>query len=156
MPPRRAASQSQSRWLRDEGDATWEAKIGGETNSHNSRSDKDANEGKQISKRSNSRRLVVTESRPNNSNNQLAGFTTNSNLLYGLHEEENIGLQFEERERRRENPIAPGVKDIIMGSTSDGPQAIEQHLEADISDGDLAASTTSGTAKLALQASRLK
>lgn len=36
-PPHRMATQSQSRWLREEGDATWEARIGRENNYHNSR-----------------------------------------------------------------------------------------------------------------------
>lgn len=36
-PPRRAANQNQSKWLRDEDDATWEARIGRENNHHNSR-----------------------------------------------------------------------------------------------------------------------
>lgn len=36
-PPRRAVAQNQSKWLRDEGDATWETRIGWESCYQNSR-----------------------------------------------------------------------------------------------------------------------
>lgn len=149
-PPRRTASQSQSRWLRDKGDATWEAKVGGETNFHDSRSDNHVNEGKQIIKESHYRRAVTPESRAITTGHNLAGFTTNSNLLYGLNEEENIGLKCNDRKRSRENPTTSGIRDTFMGPGN-------EHLsEADISKGDLSASITHTSAELAWQASRLQ
>lgn len=155
-PPRRAVNQSQSRWLRDEGDATWEAKIGEQNNYHDFRRDNHSNEEMQIIKESNSRRMVTAESRAIITEKKLAGFTTNSNVLYGLNEEENIGLKFNERKRSREDPSALGLNDVIMSQPLIGPQLNERSSDVGISTGDLPASSTSGSAELALQASRFQ
>lgn len=61
-PPRRVANQGQSRWLRNEGDDTWESRIGRENDYHKSRGENYSNKGKEIRNVSNSRSLVVTES----------------------------------------------------------------------------------------------
>lgn len=155
-PPRRAANQNQSRWLRDEGDATWESKIGGETNYQNFRGDNHSNEGRHVIKESNSRKVVTPESRTNITKKKLAGFKINSNVLYGLGEEENIGLRFDERKRSREDPAASGLGDVIMSPLLIGPQVNEHTSDASISTSDLSASSTSVLAELALQASRFQ
>lgn len=153
-PPRRAANQSQSRWLRDEGDDTWGVKIGGQSSYHDYRDNINSNEGIQVTERSNSRRLVNTEKTAIISAKQMAGYNTNSNLLFEINEEENSGLKIDERKRRREDPSILGRMDIDMGLSSTGPHIQVQTNEADISTGDLAASTSSIEAELAKQASR--
>lgn len=153
-PPRRAAGQNQSRWLRDEGDESWETKISGETNSRDSRDKGNSNGSKQMFKGSNSRSLVIKESRAGNAEAKLAGFTTNSNSLYGLMDEENIGLKIDERKRRREDPNNTRIMDIDMGLLTSGHVVTNYQSEADISNTDLAASTVSVTAEPVLQASR--
>lgn len=152
--PRRAANQSQSRWLRDEGDATWGGKIGGQSNYHDSRDNVNSNAGIQVTERSNYRRLVSTETTASISEKQMAGYITNSNSLFELNEEENNGLKIDERKRRRGDPSILGRMDIDMGLSSTGPHFQVQTIEADISTGDLAASTSSIEAELAQQASR--
>lgn len=154
-PPRRAVNQSQSRWLREEGDATWEAKISGETNSQDFRSDNSSKGGKEIIVGSSYRKETNPESRGFNAEDSRAGFKTNSNVLYGLIEEENSGLKFDERKRRREDPNNIGVMDIDTGLNSSGPSETK-NKEADISKTDLDASITSTSAELALQASRFQ
>lgn len=153
-PPRRAANQSQSRWLRDEGDATWGGKIGGQSDYHDSRDNIKSNAGIQVTKRNNYRRLVSTETTASISEKQMAGYITNSNSLFELNEEENNGLKIDERKRRRGDPSVLGRMDIDMGLSSTGPHFQVQTIEADISTGDLAASTSSIVAELAQQASR--
>lgn len=75
-------------------------------------------------------------------------------MLYGLNEEDNIGLKIDERKRRRGDPTTDGMMDIGMGLSVTGSQVMVQNTEAVISDGDLAASSQSFPAKLVVQASR--
>lgn len=153
-PPRRVANQSQSRWLREEGDATWEARIGREDNYHNFRGGKNSNKGKQINIGSESRDLVVTESQDISMPTKLKGFSTTSNLLYEINEEEDIGLKVDERKRRRGDQSIQGNMDIDVGLNTVGPQDQNQQTEAGISNVDLPASSQLFSAKLAMQASR--
>lgn len=59
--------------------------------------------------------MAVRESRNNNNNKQLEGFNINSNMLYGLNGEDSIGLEIDERKRRRGDPTTNGIIDIDMG-----------------------------------------
>lgn len=154
-PPRRAAGQNQCRWLREEGDATRAAKFARKTNYHNSGGDNNSSATDQIIKESNSRSLFYPESSAFNADRQLAGFKTNSNLLYGLHEEENIGIKFDERKRRREDPVSNSIMDVDMGLPSTGLQVTE-HTEADVSKNDSTTSISTISAEPAVQASRLQ
>lgn len=98
--------------------------------------------------------MVSTDTQAIISEKQLTGYSTNSNLLFGLNEEESSGLKIDERKKRREDPTILGHMDIDMGLTLPGPQIQTQAKEADISTGDLAVSTSSIMAELARQASR--
>ncbi|KAL1803807.1 hypothetical protein ACET3Z_032454 [Daucus carota] len=120
------------------------------------RGDNHLNEERQVIKESNSRRVVTAESRAIVTERSLAGFTTNSNVLYGLNEEENIGLKFNERKRIREDPSALGPRDVVMSPAFVGPQLKEHVSEVGISTGDLPASSSSVLAELAMQASRFQ
>lgn len=153
-PPRRAANHSQSRWFRDEGDDTWGSKIRGQSSYHNFRDNINLNAGNQVTKGSNSRRLVITDKKSIISEKQMAGYNTNSNLLFELNEKESSGLKLDERKRRREDPTILGRMDIDMGLISTEPHIQIQTNEADISTGDLAASMSPIEAELAKQASR--
>lgn len=155
-PPRRAANQNQSRWLREEGDDTWEDKFGGETTSQDCRSDNSSKGGKLIIRGSSSRKVVNTESRVIAKDVVLAGFKSNSNILYGLADEENIGLKIDERNKRRREDISGSkIMDVEMGLVHTGPLQLK-NMDADISNGDLAASSTIVPAESALQASHLQ
>lgn len=102
-----------------------------------------------------SRWVVNAELHAGNSVKKL-GFKTNSNLLYGINEEENIGLKFNERKRFRDDPSAIGPSDIIISPSFIGPHLNEHISEVGISTGDLPDSSTSGSAELALQASQFQ
>lgn len=47
-PPRRVAGQAQSKWLREENDDTWEARIGGDGNLQHFSGGNFSNQGKEI------------------------------------------------------------------------------------------------------------
>lgn len=98
--------------------------------------------------------MIVIESRDNSIGTKLTGFNTISNLLYGLNEEENIGLKIKERKRRRGDPTLQGTMDIDVGLNIVGPQSPEQQSEVGIFNGDLAASSQTFSAKLPVQASQ--
>lgn len=144
-PPRRAAGQQQSKWLREEGDDTWEARIGQEINSHKNYGRKFSKKDIEIRKGSDCRELVGKGSQIDTSKTtsnfpaKFKGFNTTSNLLYGLNEEDNDVLHLEERKRRRSELEGVGQEE---GSA--------------ISIGDLSAPTKHVLAELAMQASRSK
>lgn len=152
--PRRAVNQGKSRWLRKEDDATWEARIGRENQYHNYREDNSSNKDKDIIKASNSRSLVATESHKINSNIQLAGFNKFSNVLFGPDEDDSIGLKYDERKRRKGDPISVGEMDIDVGVNSIGSQVFIQQIEPVIFNEDLAASPKTISATSAMQTSR--
>lgn len=133
----------------------WAVKFAGEMNCHNFRGEKSSNAANQIIKENNSRDVVSSKSNALNADGQLAGFKTNSNILYGLNQEENIGLKIDEHKRRREDPMLKNIMDIDMGLMSTGPQVTEQP-EAGVSNTYSTASIFSTSAELALQASRLQ
>lgn len=159
-PPRRAAGQGQSKWLRDEEDATWESRIGRATNFQNLREENILNKGKEIRKESDCRELAVADFQNKNVstnysiNANLAGFQTNSNILYGLNEEDPIGLILDDRKRRRSGSDSNGVMDVDGGLIDRASLDTKKYSEAAISGRDLAASSTIISAELALQASR--
>lgn len=154
--PRRAANMGQSRWLRDEDDATWELRGGKNNQYRNFRGRDGSNKGKEIIMESNSRDVVATESRDISNNNKLAGFSTFSNAVYGPEENEDIGLKLDERKRRRGDPTSNSIMDIDVGLKNTETQNILQLSDSAISTKDLAVSSQSIPAKPVEQASRLK
>lgn len=159
-PPRRAAGQNQSKWLREEDDATWETRIGRANNQQNYRGENSSKKGKEISTESNCRSLVDYGARKISSvtnttaRANLKGFSTNSNILYEVNEEEIVDLQLEDRKRRRSESREIGNMDIEVGLLTNGPQEIQKQTEAVFSVGDFSASTKNASAELAEQASR--
>lgn len=68
-PVRRSTNQVQSKWLREEDDDTWEARIGRANNQENQY--EVSNKGKEINKRSDYRRLVEHGAKKNQQRNKL-------------------------------------------------------------------------------------
>lgn len=160
-PPRRVAGQNQSRWLRDENDDTWEARIGGSSNNQQFSGGNFSKKGKEINEESNLRDLVGRDTRLGvittnpifSAKNQ--GFTTIQNAVFGRNEDESIGLQLEECKRRRSEKEV-GLSDIEMGHVTAGPLTDGKNEGTDISEMDLSAPSKNVLAELAMQASRQK
>lgn len=158
-PPRRVAGQEQSRWIREEGDDTWEDRIGGNSNYQHDLGGIISNQkGKGIRKEGDSRELVAQKGKVGgNQSNFLSpatiqGYNTTSNMLYDFNAEESVGLQLEERKRRR------GDLDVgLIGHVSfqqESMQNKQHNQDSVISGGDLAGLQNNVLAELALQASQ--
>lgn len=145
-PPRRVAGQSQSKWLLDENDDTWEDRIGKETNNLDNLGGNNLKKRKEIRKESNNRDLIVTETRAGigktNSlvHAKIQGYTIASNMLYRLNEDDNVGLQLEERKRRRSEVEEVGRMEIDMGQQTNGSNTKQVTSETVISGEDLTTS----------------
>lgn len=106
-PPRRAAGQGRSKWLRDEGDIDWAAKVGKDNNYPVFSEEGGESSGVAVSKdrgfRDNVTELVVIPDKAV-SNNHIPIDKTGgkiSNFSNGLDQEELNGLHVEDRKRRR-------------------------------------------------------
>lgn len=158
-PPRKVAGQTQSKWLRAENDDTWEDRIGGDSNKQHQSGGKSEKKGKEIRKESDHRDMVVMKGgvNRNTTNSSLApkfqGFNTTSNLLYGLNEEDNVGLQIEERKRRRSEIEEVGLVDTVMGLQTNVMNVEQNTRGAAISAEDLVEPRNNVLAELARQAS---
>ncbi|XP_074327248.1 uncharacterized protein LOC141696272 [Apium graveolens] len=153
-PPRRVAGQVQSKWLRDEGDDTWEARIGRE----NFAGEVFSNKGKEIMKVSDHRVGSATNVREGSKQIDInganfKGYLTTSNILYELNEEDGEDIQLEDRKRRRGVTDGLGHMEIDSGQQLNIVQAIQNQEEAAISNGDLSVSNQTSPAELAKQAS---
>ncbi|KAL1825757.1 hypothetical protein ACET3Z_012535 [Daucus carota] len=160
-PPRRLAGPAKSKWLREEGDADWVVRAGRGNNfakSGESCYGKDGDQGDQGGNYGTKDQIVqytaVTKDKPTSST-KLAGLDTFSNPVYGLDEEELIGLNLVERKRMRGGPevydimdIAGGLKGGELSNTKDSK------TEAALSGTDCATSSTNVLATLAMQASQ--
>ena len=161
-PPRRAAGQTQSKWLREEGDDTWESRIGQDSNYQQNHGGKFSNANNEIRQGSDSRELVGRSSKFVNKGSSssisanLKGFNTTSNLLFGLNEEESEILQLEERKRRRGESGTLGQESTEVGHARTGPNEIFFTRGAIISSPDLTAPADQDMAELAMQASQQK
>lgn len=160
-PSRRGAGQGGSKWLRDETDAEWSAKIGGENNVANSSG---ANQG--------GKELAVTEIRENRSDDRANLNKQNSNLMTvdkslglglpaykaisnGLDTEENNGLEIEDRKRRRSGSETHNIMNVEGVLSEVEPQGnLYQHKEIAFSEMDYAVPTVSALATPAKQASQ--
>ena len=81
------------------------------------------------------------------------GFSTTSNALYELNEEDSNYIQLEDRKRRRGINNGRGNMEIDLGQNSSGIPTSHNHGEAVISNEDFSAPTTLFLAELARQAS---
>lgn len=126
-------------------------RSGRESNYRNHRRENNSNRDKEINKGSDNRGLVGTDPRDISSCSKLAGFTTSSNLLYGLNEEVDIGLKVDNCKRRRGEM---GIMDVDLGLNKTGQLLVTDRTETVISETDLTVSSQTIQAKLAQQASR--
>lgn len=122
-PPRRVASQMQSRWLREEDDDTWNHRSGGGSNEQHQSRGENSKKGKEVIVGRNYRDIVEQRIRvvDGNSNSLTTainqGFTTNINKLYEINEDEETGLQLEERKRRRGEIVMNQGSDVEVNLT---------------------------------------
>lgn len=154
--------QAQSKWLREEGDDTWETRIGVSSNSQQNfrREFLNNNEGinqvsvyrDEIGKRAKSVTQKSSLLLPAN----LKGFNTNANILYGVIDEESDTLQIEKRKRRRGDLGGLGQGDTVTGYSDIGPNDQINNDGAGISNMDLIAPTECVLAELAKQTSQSK
>lgn len=115
--------------------------------------------GKEIIEESNSRDLVSHDARMDViatkplSATKNQGFNSTNNVLYGLNEDDCIGLQLENRKRRRAiNQV--GLMDIEMGLDNSGLLTEDKTQGTVISGRDLTEPNTKVMAELVVQASR--
>ncbi|KAK1365679.1 hypothetical protein POM88_041240 [Heracleum sosnowskyi] len=160
-PPRRPAGQGKSKWLRDDGDADWEARFGRDNSFPQYAGD---NSGVTDEVPTGRRDFRREESYLNNKSNLLitndgmgsgSGQKLITNVNTGLVEDEQNGLFLEDRKRRRSDEEGNAIKD------KDGNvQVINQvnnnvsNMEVSLFEMDCATSPNLLLAKLAQQASQ--
>ena len=159
-PPRRVASQSQSKWLRAENDDTWEDKIGGDRKEQQFSGENFQNQGMAGNTERDMRMTMVTKFRNNSKESMtvnaahLKGFKSTSNLFFESNEGELNAFQLEDlRKRMRRLADEVDQMDMELGQQAITGQTSKQHSEADISNADLSDSIHNISAELARQAS---
>lgn len=160
-PPRRAAGQSKSKWLREEGDADWEERIGRDNSIPRFGGEVGNYGGKEICLRRDIRQpnFSISEN-PVFSNvgaqaNNFVGLNFNLEKVIGPEADELSGLNVEERKRRRGGPDSFETMDTEgrLQMVVSGKQ-VNTIIGASLSGLDCAAPSTSDSAQLARQASR--
>lgn len=153
------AGQNQSRWIREEGDDTWEDRIGGSINSQHNLRGIFSKKGKGIREESDFRELVSQKGKTGVSKSNslipaiIQGYNPTSNVLYDSNADESDGLQLEERKRRRSD-IDMGLLDHVSIHQDDGLQKDQHKHGSVISGGDLAGLKNNVLVELAMQASQ--
>lgn len=161
--PRRASAQTKSKWLRDEGDADWEQRIGRDNNFPQSGGSGYAS-GEIFAIQKDGGRYNMHESRDYTNQEVLksrkavlTGGGSNSKFLIGPEEEELSGLSVVERKRMRGGPGQYETMDTEGGLiTGEIISMKEINKEATLSVKDCAASSKNELATPALQASQSK
>lgn len=128
------AGQSQSKWLRDEADDTWETRIRREKFTGENYS----NAGKEIIMKSDYRGGFATTSREESkklvklNEANIKGYSSMTNILYELNEETSEDIQLEDRKRRRGISIGLdhttkeiGLMDVDLGQQNHGIQTLQ-------------------------------
>lgn len=160
-PPRRGGGQGSSKWLREEDDAGWEERIGRGNNypTYPGGKSGDQDRGGKIGRNgrgnggenSNQPALTITQGGILNE----AGPHSFIQITNGLFEEEDNGLDLEERKRKRTGPLSKGpmdTDDILL--RGEHGNKLEQLKETVFSDADYTLSKKTDLATLAEQASR--
>lgn len=156
-PPRRVAMQGKSKWLREEDDREWEARVGRDNCKEKFKEAVLQDKGiAEITDRK-SRDMLNTLSGKQSINsypqfqNNWVGLAQDRVGIIGLDQEELDGLNIEERKRRRseksmEEPIIPGMvlDNMITGDT---------HMGTALSNVDRVVSSANDLAKFAVQTS---
>lgn len=158
-PPRRVVNQNRSKWLRDENDADWEARIGRENPiPHNSGMNQGGGDKGQLILRdyrdSNSLQLADLKNKKELGGNTPYGLGQKFVEEHGLEIEENVGLDIEDRKRRRSGPESKGVMDTDENMILLGYMKGINNTEAELSILDCAASTSKEMATPVMQASQ--
>lgn len=159
--PRRSAGQERSKWLRDENDVGWEERIGRGNSGAKFQGENSGGKGKEIAVRRDFRDTSNISKFKNNMESGYGGLILSNgpdntvSFQHGPEVEEDIGLNLEDRKRRRSGPESKGPMDtegefkVIEFSEQNNTTQ-----EAFFSDLDSAASSQFDLAKLAQQASR--
>lgn len=158
-PARRGIGQSGSKWLREEGDAEWTAKIGRANSIPYVSDENQGRKDKVQSGRSNYR----TDSGENQNklimiNNRLydgprIGPSTYLDLSDRLGEDEDVGLEIEDKKRRRSGSTSRSTMDVegVLQST-ESKEGDKSKQVTVFSETDYTATENKNLAKLALQA----
>lgn len=161
-PPRRVAGQTQSKWLRNENDDTWEERIGGDYNKQSFSGGNNSNQEQKIRVKSDFRKEATTEHRGEKDKSVivkdagLLGFSSTTNLVYDLNEDDSELIQLEDRKRRKGLPNQLGHMDIDSREELTEIQTKKLELGTVISRKDLPVTSYQSPAKLAKQASHSK
>lgn len=161
-PPCRVVGETQSRWLREEGDDTWEIRTGQDNNYQQNHGGDFSNVNKEIRQVHEFRGMtghnleLVSKGSSSLSPAIPKGFNTTSNILFGLNEGESDPVQLEERKRRRGESGKLGLEDNVTGYAQIEPNKNIFTEGANISIMDLTAPTDQVMAELAVQASQHK
>lgn len=158
---KRGAGQGDSKWLREDDDVGWKERVERDPNNPYFPGENDGVNDKSLSQ--------LRDNRSNRGDNSkfvsvknVSGGTSNGpepigllQLTNGLAEEEDLGLDLDERKRKRTGPSSKSIMDTDDRMVSLGQGNNLQSLnEAVFSDGDYAASVKNDLAKLATQASQ--
>ncbi|KAL8149468.1 hypothetical protein AgCh_006469 [Apium graveolens] len=155
--PRRIANQSRSKWLRDENDAEWEAKIGRNANEPDYTGGNFGDKGKRVAVMQDSRLVVGNKNYSADYMGERGGTILKKSgqlsiRLNGPEEEEIEGLELDSRKRSRSGPgITMDTNDVLVNS--EVVIKTKTSNEADLSGMDCSTSTQTVLATLAQQAS---
>lgn len=157
-PPRRAARPVRSKWLRDEGDVDWETKVG-RSNSipENTGGSTKFLDGELIMGRNlrTFENQIISTAGVDGSSVQITKNAGNKNqigYIIGPDEEESIGLNLEERKRKRLGPVIMGSKLLEDGVSTSHICENSTDMDVVLSEKDYAASPGYNLATLARQA----
>lgn len=105
--PRRTVGQERSKWLREENDTEWEARIGRENNGARFSGDFSGANRRELAEKRDCRDIVSVSNFKNNMESKKGavgirnGHFNTTEIMYGPGSEEEIGLNLEDRKRRR-------------------------------------------------------
>lgn len=161
-PPRRVAGPVRSKWLRDEGDMEWEAKIGRANSIPENVGGSDTVPTGEIIKGRNNRNFdnkIISTAGVGVSkfqNLESAGKTKQLGFGIGPEEEELSGLILEERKRKRIGPVILDRQMVEDGVSTSQNIINGTDMDVVLSEKDCTTSPGYDLAKLARQASQLQ
>lgn len=109
-PPRRAAGQERSKWLRDERDEDWGGNLGNDNYQQQFSEGQGSGKDREIMQRCDYKNNMHVGAKLSGSNllienSEVQAAKLNSNNFIGPPEDELIGLSVEEKKRKRSGPI---------------------------------------------------
>ncbi|KAK1363723.1 hypothetical protein POM88_039284 [Heracleum sosnowskyi] len=157
-PPRRVAMLGKSKWLREEGDQEWEARVGRDNCQERIKEFDLGDKGKTGGRGRNVRDLLhdFSGKQHNGSSSNFQNINAGINLdkagLSGLDHDEMDGLNFEERKRRRSETNFVGP--MIGGTVLENMVAGDTYMGTTLSNSDCVVSSVNDLAQSALQTSQ--